>query len=502
MENPPTEDRGDPVVMLNPGKSWVGCNTPRNTQTTPADFRIAAIRSPMIDDFKAIHNDLSGHHGLDYSYRKLFKRCGSKWANERGEATKVKEQLKEFLDGCPTCQKLRGLREKIKCKHSFIISRPFLETSYDFIIFKRPDKNGNRYLLVAIDNFSKLVELKAVKHRDAESVAQFLLELTSRYGPCARLRSDREASFIGQIITRLNECRGTETTPCIPYHPEANSICERQNAIVMFHLTALVLGCDIGSKHKIGWSDLVPLVFSIVNNTPKNPLGISPLSMVYGVFANYDRPLLNPVSSSQEGSTSNPVDYVQTLIEWQNRLLEIAEDIQSQHFAKMNKRLNVSKESRQFNVGDFVLQQKDATGISGKPSCRWIGPFLVMDRRDNDPSHPVLDIMNLTNMTVKEAAASDCRQFNTSWFDEDTMIPELTRIAAADLDEYVVEKIISHRPTGETRTLPLSKYFFLVKWEDFDEPTWEPYSGIKSLEPLDEYSIEHPGLKIPKLSST
>ena len=82
------------------------------------------------------------------------------------------------------------------------------------------------------------------------------------------------------------------------------------------------------------------------------------------------------------------------------------------------------------------------------------------------------------------------------------MIPELTKIAAADLDEYVVEKIISHRPTGETRTLPLSKYFFLVKWEDFDEPTWEPYSGIKSLEPLDEYSIEHPGLKIPKLSST
>jgi len=244
------------------------------------------------------------------------------------------------------------------------------------------------------------------------------------------------------------------------------------------------------------------MVFSIVNNTPKNPLGISPLSMVYGVFANYDRPLMDPVCANQEGSTSNPVDYVQTLIDWQNRLLEIAEDVQSQHFSKMSKRFNSSKEQRQFNVGDFVLQQKDATGISGKPSCRWIGPFLVMNRRDNDPTHPVLDIMNLTNMTVKEAAASDCRQFNTSWFDEDTVIPELTKIAAADLDEYVVEKIISHRPEGETRTLPLTKYFFLVKWEDFDEPTWEPYSGIKTLKPLDEYSNQHPGLKIPNLSST
>ena len=82
------------------------------------------------------------------------------------------------------------------------------------------------------------------------------------------------------------------------------------------------------------------------------------------------------------------------------------------------------------------------------------------------------------------------------------MIPELTKIAAADLDEYVVEKIISHRPVGEARTLPLSKYFFLVKWEDFAEPTWEPYSGVKNLEPLDHYSDEHPDLKIPKFSST
>jgi hypothetical protein len=229
----------------------------------------------------AIHNDRSGHHGLEFSYRKLLKRCGSKWANERGQATKIKEALKIFLDGCPICQKLRGLREKIKCKHSFIISRPFLETSYDFICFTREDKHGNRYLLVAIDNFSKLVEMKAVKHRDAETVAQFLLEIAARYGHCARLRSDREASFIGLIVTKLNESRGTESKPCIPYRPEANSICERQNAIVMFHLTALILGCDLGPQTKVGWSELIPKVFSIGNNTPKNPLGISPLSIVY-----------------------------------------------------------------------------------------------------------------------------------------------------------------------------------------------------------------------------
>jgi hypothetical protein len=62
-----------------------------STQTTPADFRMASIHIPIVDDFKAIHNDSAGHHGLEFSYRKLLKRCGSKWANERGQATRVKD---------------------------------------------------------------------------------------------------------------------------------------------------------------------------------------------------------------------------------------------------------------------------------------------------------------------------------------------------------------------------------------------------------------------------
>jgi hypothetical protein len=494
-----------PVDAPDPNKKIVGIlSSPtaltelsdKGTQTSPADFRIANTTFPMKEDFKAIHNNDSGHHGVDYSYRKLLKRCGSKWANERGEATKVKAPLKEFIDACPICQKVRGLKERIKTKHSFIVSRPFLEISIDFIVFKRPDKNGNRYLIVAIDNFMKLVELKATPHRDAETVATFLLELQARYGPSARLRSDKDGAFTGLLIRRLNEVRGTETAPCIPYHPQANSICERQNAIIMNHLNALILGCALGPDSKVGWSELIPKVFSLVNNTPKNPLGISPLSMVYGVFANYDQPLLPEIHANPIGANTNPVDYVENLMAWQNKLIEISENIQSDHFDKLQTKFNRKDETREFQVGDFVLQDKKATGISGKPSARWIGPFLVLERRNNDPSHPVLDLMNLTNMKVKEASIDDCRKFNTSWFNEDNLHKEIVRLAATDENEYVVEKIISHQPSGETRIKPVSKYLFEVKWQDFEETTWEPYLGLKDLEPMEQYSKLHPGLKL------
>jgi hypothetical protein len=467
------------------------------TQTSPADFRSLSIRLPMTEDFKAIHNNEIGHHGFEHSYRKLMIKFGSKWAEGKETATytAVRNDLKTFLKNCPICQKVRGLQEKIKSKHSFVSSRPFIEVSYDFVVFEKIDRNGNRYLIVAVDNFTKLVEMKPTPTRGADNVAQFLLELKSRYGPINRLRSDREKAFTSLIVSRLNELTGTDTIPCIVYHPQANSVCERQNQIIMNHLRSLVYGAHLGTDSMYSWSDLIPIVFSIVNNTPKSPLAISPLSMVYGIFSNFDRPLLPP---RPLGEITNPVDYVDGLVEWQNKLLEIAEEIQSKHFEKLLIKTKV--EYKSFQEGDFVLQLKTATGIRGKLITRWIGPRLVLNRRNNDPNHPVLDLFDLVTSQTVEASIDDCRLFHTGWFDEPTMVQDLHRLAALDKEEYEVESILIHRVVEvRTGTKPKpSDYWFLVKWAGFseEENSWEPYATLKTLSPLEEYLSKHPELKL------
>jgi transposase InsO family protein len=477
------------------------------TQTLPEDFRAASVKIPKNEDFEAVHGGLNGHHGLDYSYRKLFNICGSKWANERGEATRVKEALKQFIEACPVCQKVKSMRDKVQSKHSFIISRPFLEVSYDFVVFTDEDRNGNRYMLVAIDNFTRLVEISPSRHKDAETVARFLLAVQSRYGTMARLRSDRDPAFTGLIITYLNRVRNVEQILCIPYHPQANSICERQNGIIMQHINAMCVGVVLGPETKTGWSDLVPFVFSIVNNTPKNPLGISPLSMVYGVFANYERPLLPP--KLPLGQESNPVQYVDGLVAYQNTLLMIAEDIQSAHLnkyvRKYDKELRVvngkrasCEQPRQINSGDFVIVNKIAKGGNSKLTPKWIGPRLVLERGDNDPSHPVVEMIDLTDMTTSQASLDDCLIFNTGWFEEATMMQELVRLSANDYEEFVVEQICDHRPSGTNRKKPLSEYFFRVKWKDFadSESSWEPWSTVKDLEPFLQYAHDNPLLNL------
>ena len=81
------------------------------------------------------------------------------------------------------------------------------------------------------------------------------------------------------------------------------------------------------------------------------------------------------------------------------------------------------------------------------------------------------------------------------------MIQELTKLAASDKEEFVVEKICGHLPKGSKRNKPLNTYMFLVKWQDFAEAenTWEPWSNLKELDPYVRYSEANPLLNlIPK----
>jgi hypothetical protein len=79
------------------------------------------------------------------------------------------------------------------------------------------------------------------------------------------------------------------------------------------------------------------------------------------------------------------------------------------------------------------------------------------------------------------------------------MVQDLHRLAALDKEEYEVQTVLSHRivaTKGKARAKP-TDYWFKVKWAGFseEENSWEPYSALKNLDPLNEYLALHPELK-------
>ena len=95
--------------------------------------------------------------------------------------------------------------------------------------------NGNSYLLVAEDYFTKWLEIWAIPNQEAKTVAHKLLdEMFFRFSLLERLHSDQGRQFEAKIIEELCKSRTT------PYHSQGDGLVERANRTVLNMLATVM----------------------------------------------------------------------------------------------------------------------------------------------------------------------------------------------------------------------------------------------------------------------
>ena len=102
---------------------------------------------------------------------------------------------------CPTCQRDQTL-SPLMAELQWIDKGdvPFAGWSVDAAGPFPKDADGNRYLLIAVDPFSKWVELRAVSLLHSWRAAEFLYdELVARWGKPRWVRMDNGSEFAGDF---------------------------------------------------------------------------------------------------------------------------------------------------------------------------------------------------------------------------------------------------------------------------------------------------------------
>jgi hypothetical protein len=143
------------------------------SQTAPQDYmdlaRHRAGGLTFTELLKSAHDDT--HPGFLCTYRRVIKALGPR----PGEATAwIKDEVKRHCNSCPVCQKIKPAREKIFANAGTIRSRPFNAYAFDVVTLSEPDADGNRYILVCVDSWSRALELFPLKQANSTEVFQCL----------------------------------------------------------------------------------------------------------------------------------------------------------------------------------------------------------------------------------------------------------------------------------------------------------------------------------------
>ena len=95
-------------------------------------------------------------------------------------------------------------------------------------------ENGNRYVLVAGDYFTKWMEAYAIPDQEATTVAQKLTdEMFCRFSPPDQLHSDQGKQFESLLIQETCKLLGITKTRTTPYHPQSDGLVERFNRTLL-----------------------------------------------------------------------------------------------------------------------------------------------------------------------------------------------------------------------------------------------------------------------------
>ncbi len=81
-------------------------------------------------------------------------------------------------------------------------------------------REGNRYIVIAMDYFSRWPEARQLKAANADTVATFLYkEIICRFGTPRKLQSDRGTYFVNELIQRLTKRFKIKHSLSSPYYP-------------------------------------------------------------------------------------------------------------------------------------------------------------------------------------------------------------------------------------------------------------------------------------------
>lgn len=410
-----------------------------------------------------------GHRGVETTLAKV--REFFVWNN-------MTQDVREFVVSCLHCLASEGSVVKRPLGQALHSTVPNGVIHFDYL-FVTKSNDECVYILVLKDDLSGYVWLVPTKAADAETTARELSRWFAAFGVVPVWVSDQGSHFKNAVVAQLRDDLRATHHFTLAYSPWSNGTVEQVNRQVLKACRAILSELKLPFKC---WSEVVPIVQSIINNSPSKRLGgrtpkkaftglpdDNPLTSIVAK-QNFDLEILS-VDEVRLRQQKGIADLQGVLDEMHKAVSDISTAKRRKEVEAHNRRTNVRPAN--FEVGDYVLKGVMTKDRVKKLSLRWGGPYKVTECR----SEYIFVIEDMLTKKKEEAHGRRLKFFRNSSYEVKDELMEHLQYQSGEL--LLVERIDDVRRADDGVEL-------LVKWRGFsdDESDWVSLQTLREDVPV------------------
>jgi transposase InsO family protein len=296
-------------------------------------------------------------------------RQGFYWPTAVADATRIVRTCQ----GCQFYAKQTHL--PAKALQTIPITWPFAVWGLDLVDPLQKAPEGFTHLLVAIDKFSKWIEVRPLNSIRSEQAVAFFTNIIHRFGDPNSIITDNDTQFTGRKFLDFCEDHHIRVDWAAVAHPMTNGQVERANGMILQGLKPRIYN-DL-NKFGRRWMKELPSVVWSLRTTPSRATGFTPFFLVYGVEA------ILPTDLEHGSPRTRAYDARSNRTNREDSLdqREEARDMALLHSALYQQSLRRYRargvRSRDLQVGDLVLRLKQDARGRHKLTPPWEGPFII-----------------------------------------------------------------------------------------------------------------------------
>ncbi len=281
--------------------------------------------------------------------------------------------IRKWVSSCIICKKFESGKQRRSSEMmplDYNIA-PFSRWGLDFIGPLPMSKNGNRWIIVAVDYVTRWPVAKAMAEATTGNVAKFIYEeIVCTFGCPTEILTDRGANFNAEVLENYLKLLNVKHLRTSGYHPRTNGLTERTNGILKSVLRKLA------NEKTNNWDLFLSQALLSCRVRTHSTLNVSPFYLTYGV---------KPMIPGDTGIPQLQVEVDQNgLLKFREEQMQRMGEERLKAAAKTQKQQEIAKKKYDRTVKLVGFSRGDTVMITNEGAkaleAKWKGPYTVKER--------------------------------------------------------------------------------------------------------------------------